>query len=204
MKALDTAIRTWRKKRQRGVSPIIATILLVAITVVLAAVLYVLISGLTHGGTSTPYSISMGTPTWSSGTPDYGVIHIAGVSSGLTTSIFGLSVTTISGSTVAVGTAAPATCKWVKAGTAFTTTNCGAPTGNWYVVLYWTANNSIANVYVNGAWASGTPSVGITAGAETLAIVASNTGAGILQGSGDSLNAFGTGSSSVSGSSGTF
>jgi flagellin-like protein len=36
------------------VSPIIATILLVAITVVLAAVLYVLISGLTHGTGSAP------------------------------------------------------------------------------------------------------------------------------------------------------
>ncbi len=47
--------RSWRKARKRGVSPIIATILLVAITVVLAAVLYVLISGLTTGGsTSTP------------------------------------------------------------------------------------------------------------------------------------------------------
>ncbi len=41
--------RSWRKARKRGVSPIIATILLVAITVVLAAVLYVLISGLTKG-----------------------------------------------------------------------------------------------------------------------------------------------------------
>ena len=46
--------RSWRKARKRGVSPIIATILLVAITVVLAAVLYVLISGLTHGPGSTP------------------------------------------------------------------------------------------------------------------------------------------------------
>jgi archaeal type IV pilus assembly protein PilA len=46
--------RSWRKSRKRGVSPIIATILLVAITVVLAAVLYVLISGLTHGPGSTP------------------------------------------------------------------------------------------------------------------------------------------------------
>jgi len=42
--------RSWRKARKRGVSPIIATILLVAITVVLAAVLYVLITGLTGGG----------------------------------------------------------------------------------------------------------------------------------------------------------
>jgi flagellin-like protein len=46
--------RSWRKSRKRAVSPIIATILLVAITVVLAAVLYVLISGLTHGPGSTP------------------------------------------------------------------------------------------------------------------------------------------------------
>ena len=45
--------RGWRKARKRGVSPIIATILLVAITVVLAAVLYVLISSLTTGGAST-------------------------------------------------------------------------------------------------------------------------------------------------------
>ncbi|HTV12586.1 MAG TPA: archaellin/type IV pilin N-terminal domain-containing protein, partial [Acidimicrobiales bacterium] len=45
---------SWRKAQKRAVSPIIATILLVAITVVLAAVLYVLISGLTHGPGSTP------------------------------------------------------------------------------------------------------------------------------------------------------
>jgi len=54
----------WRKARKRGVSPIIATILLVAITVVLAAVLYVLISGLTHGPGSTPIgtAFSAGNP----------------------------------------------------------------------------------------------------------------------------------------------
>ncbi len=54
MKAFAGKTHGWRKKNKRGVSPIIATILLVAITVVLAAVLYVLISGLTHGpGTAT-------------------------------------------------------------------------------------------------------------------------------------------------------
>ncbi|MCI4349410.1 MAG: type IV pilin [Thermoplasmata archaeon] len=46
--------RRWRTNGKRGVSPIIATILLVAITVVLAAVLYVLISGLTRGPGNTP------------------------------------------------------------------------------------------------------------------------------------------------------
>ncbi|HKV90107.1 MAG TPA: archaellin/type IV pilin N-terminal domain-containing protein, partial [Thermoplasmata archaeon] len=56
--------RRWRKKGRRGVSPIIATILLVAITVVLAAVLYILISGLTKGPGSTPLgtALAMGSP----------------------------------------------------------------------------------------------------------------------------------------------
>ncbi|MCI4349409.1 MAG: type IV pilin [Thermoplasmata archaeon] len=55
----------WRKNGKRGVSPIIATILLVAITVVLAAVLYVLISGLTRGPGNTPIgsAIAVGQPT---------------------------------------------------------------------------------------------------------------------------------------------
>jgi flagellin-like protein len=57
MNVFGKSERSWRKARKRGVSPIIATILLVAITVVLAAVLYVLITGLTHG----PSSISLGT-----------------------------------------------------------------------------------------------------------------------------------------------
>lgn len=49
---------------RRGVSPIIATILLVAITVVLAAVLYVVISGLSHGPGSAPIgsAFAVGTP----------------------------------------------------------------------------------------------------------------------------------------------
>ena len=65
--------RSWRKARKRGVSPIIATILLVAITVVLAAVLYVLISGLTKGPGSTPIgtAFAVGNPTagkcWAAG-----------------------------------------------------------------------------------------------------------------------------------------
>jgi len=54
MKPLKIRQRRRRRRPGRGVSPIIATILLVAITVVLAAVLYVLIAGLTGGPTSTP------------------------------------------------------------------------------------------------------------------------------------------------------
>jgi flagellin-like protein len=52
------------RRRKRGVSPIIATILLVAITVVLAAVLYILISGLTKGPGNTPLgtALALGSP----------------------------------------------------------------------------------------------------------------------------------------------
>jgi archaeal type IV pilus assembly protein PilA len=65
MNVLAAKERSWRKARKRAVSPIIATILLVAITVVLAAVLYVLITGLTTGGAS---SVPIGT-TFAFGTP---------------------------------------------------------------------------------------------------------------------------------------
>ena len=50
-------IRGWIKDKA-GVSPIIAIILMVAITVVLAATIYVWVSGMGKGGTSTP-SLSM-------------------------------------------------------------------------------------------------------------------------------------------------
>ncbi|HLM91550.1 MAG TPA: archaellin/type IV pilin N-terminal domain-containing protein [Thermoplasmata archaeon] len=60
MNVWETNKRSWRKARKRAVSPIIATILLVAITVVLAAVLYVLISGLTHGPGNTPIGSALG------------------------------------------------------------------------------------------------------------------------------------------------
>lgn len=46
--------RRWRRARRQGVSEIIATILLVAIVVVLAAILYILVAGLSHGPGSTP------------------------------------------------------------------------------------------------------------------------------------------------------
>jgi flagellin-like protein len=45
--------------RRRGVSPIIATILLVAVTVVLAAVLYMLVGGLLTGPRSTPLGAAL-------------------------------------------------------------------------------------------------------------------------------------------------
>jgi archaeal type IV pilus assembly protein PilA len=110
--------RSWRKARKRAVSPIIATILLVAITVVLAAVLYVLISGLTHGPSSAPLGTdySWGSPnnaTASSPSPcaaGNGItitakycytIQIAGAGGGVSTSSVSLALRGSSGATVA-------------------------------------------------------------------------------------------------------
>jgi flagellin-like protein len=47
------------RKDESAVSPVIATILMVAITVVLAAVLYVMVSGLISGPGGTPQSIGL-------------------------------------------------------------------------------------------------------------------------------------------------
>ncbi len=105
--------RSWRKAQKRAVSPIIATILLVAITVVLAAVLYVLISGLTHGPSSAPLgtNFSWGVPVNTTGVATTGCgtagtahafcysIEIAG--SSVTTSNFILELRNSVGATIA-------------------------------------------------------------------------------------------------------
>jgi flagellin-like protein len=51
------------RKDHEAVSPVIATILMVAITVVLAAVLYVMVSGLLGGGSTTRPYITFGAVT---------------------------------------------------------------------------------------------------------------------------------------------
>src|SRR2546425_4873050 len=48
------------RKDEAAVSPVIATILMVAITVVLAAVLYVMVSGLITGPGGTPQAMGVG------------------------------------------------------------------------------------------------------------------------------------------------
>jgi flagellin-like protein len=103
------------RRRKRGVSPIIATILLVAITVVLAAVLYVLISGLTHGVGSADLGTNFGwaTPVNDTGASPVPVgcasanfcyqIEIASAS-GITTSDMSFSLHTSSGGPAAFPT----------------------------------------------------------------------------------------------------
>ena len=194
----------WRKaKGKRGVSPIIATILLVAITVVLAAVLYILVSGYIGGTGSKPLSFSPSgsTPSTagtSTSTSYYDTLSVS-ASSGLTTAEFGLKITGVTGSVIAAysGTL-PTSC---TAGSIFSEATQNSTTGNcpaagvthaWYAVLVDSSGNIVAT-YSSGAW-SATVTV---SNSDTLVLV--NNG-GQLAGSGDTLSAFGVGGSSVSGS----
>src|SRR5467141_497892 len=58
----DRTMKSIIRKDEAAVSPVIATILMVAITVVLAAVLYVMVSGLLSGpgGTPTAWGVNIG------------------------------------------------------------------------------------------------------------------------------------------------
>jgi flagellin-like protein len=98
--------RRWRKSGKRGVSPIIATILLVAITVVLAAVLYILISGLTKGPGNTPIgtTLAVGKPIDASNAANnWYNLTISSAGTGLTYASLNFQVQTTSNGIVNVG-----------------------------------------------------------------------------------------------------
>ena len=190
----------WRKaKGKRGVSPIIATILLVAITVVLAAVLYILVSGYIGGTGAKPQSIGFAGETPSSfvasGTTYYNVTFSVTASSGLTTSMFGLKITSTTGLAQPVGTLA-----------CVATKPCTVSSGGWGALLFDSSGNVIAEYSSSAsgaAWAQwnngGTvgPALPLTiSSSDTVAILSSSA----LAGTGDTLSAFGTGGASVSGS----
>ena len=133
--------RRWRQKGERGVSPIIATILLVAITVVLAAVLYILISGLTKGPGSTPIgtALALGTMNEASNGASgasaryYYNTSVQTASGGMTWSNMIFQVTSASGS----GVAGPTTITTTNAAGScnvatytFSTATWGAPASN--------------------------------------------------------------------------
>ena len=171
------ASRRWRKNGKRGVSPIIATILLVAITVVLAAVLYILISGLTKGPGNTPLgtAFAFGPTSNISGPASIGCIathacyslEIASAGGGITANALTFSLRTSSGAALAFHAGATITLVSISGGTAGT----------------WTASSS--------SWTLG----GTTAIAAGETLVIDNGGvpnaAGLL---GDSLLAVGQGS----------
>ena len=189
--------RSLRRKSKRGVSPIIATILLVAITVVLAAVLYVLVSGLTKGGSSVPYELGMAEQTQGGSGTTWTTTMSLSPTSGLTTSAFGLRVTLPGGGSTYATVAASGTGCSVAATTNVVSSCTGTATG-WYGVLVSSSTGYIVALY-SGASAGWTYPTGVTTvaltGAYTLVLVSY----GQLAGTSDTLTAYPTGSSSVSG-----
>jgi flagellin-like protein len=99
--------RSWRRKNRRGVSPIIATILLVAITVVLAAVLYILIQQYTKSGNAVTIGSALaigGSTDGSSSTINYYNMTVEEASSTLTLGSFTFEVKSPTGAVVSTGT----------------------------------------------------------------------------------------------------
>jgi flagellin-like protein len=181
-----------RKAGRRGVSPIIATILLVAITVVLAAVLYVLISGLTSSTATAPISLAPAvnpSSTGGGGTTWYVAVGL-NPSAGIATTQFGLKVTT-STTTATLSAAVGGT--GCTVGSSFTTgaTGCAGVTAKWYAVLT-NATGKIVATYLSAGWSS---SVTISGGSYTLYVMSATA----YDGQGYTLSAYGTGSASVSG-----
>jgi len=183
-----------RRMAKRGVSPIIATILLVAITVVLAAVLYVLVSGLTRTGASTPYSLQMSELGYPCGATTCTAVLSLIPTSGLTTGAMGLKIVNTNTQATQPTVAAVAGCVNAAAATA-----CTVTAGGWYAVLV-SSGGTVAATYAGasaswGAYAAGTTTIALT-GAYQLYIVsaAGNSYAGVA-----TLSSFGVGSSSVSG-----
>ena len=126
--------RRWRKRGKRGVSPIIATILLVAITVVLAAVLYILISGLTKGPGSTPVgtALALGTPTpGKAGTTFFENFSIQSAGGGILWNNVNFQVQTSSGSIVTLGTGSTITVVNLQGASVATYPMVGASANTW-------------------------------------------------------------------------
>ncbi len=153
------------------------------------------------GACHTSYTLSMGPPIWETTTNvSYGSFAISSVTPGLTTALFGFSISTSGGALVPVATAAATdTC---YAGAVYSSTGCPAPAENWYVLLWYTGNDTVADLWVNGTWTTGLGQdypVAISAGTLQLEVVSPPSAE--LYGSGDTLSAYGTSSFPVSGTS---
>ena len=187
-------------------SDIVAELFVIALTVVLAATLYVLVSGLTRAGASSPYMLGMGSPQEGaqSANYSYGAIVIS-PQNGLTTAMAGLSLANGSGAgAIPVGTAPSSTCHF-SAGFNNATAPCTAPvSGIWYAVLVNDSSGRVADVWslqsgTAAYWAG--PTMALTQGQEIVVVWSSSY---MIAGSADSLTAYSLSSSSVSGQSGWF
>ena len=160
--------------KDSGVSPVIATILMVAITVVLAAVLYVMVSGFTHSpGTANSAGL---TEAPGSATGSY-VVTVSSVSasnmpvSNLKIVISGATVTTLDG-TYANNSAT--TGAWSTAGT----TAAGAPGVQFSIISGNSATYLSAGDYITLTLPTGAASDGFSGA--TITLYSGNTNLGTV------------------------
>lgn len=134
----------------RGVSPMIATILLVAITVVLAAVLYTLVSGLGAGSTDPrPIAVEftiLGNPDTSRGGVTWANFSLS-PSQPVTTSEFGLTLAT-SGDLL------------IPSGSGNCTGGAGSCSqGSGWIAFLTNTQGTILNVWNASGWSNGTTAI---------------------------------------------
>ncbi len=185
--------------RGRGVSDIVATILVVAIVVVLAAVLYILISGYLSALPAQPKSVTFAneksTTTQVGTTVNYYVWWSLSLSGGMSTSDLGFKITTGQGAQLTLGAPAPGTCNGTftpASGSSPPHGACAAPvSGAWYGVLENGAGD-VVSIWTGSGWTgpggTGNSTVSIVSG-DTLVVVSGGTQP--LAGSGDTLSVYG-------------
>jgi len=190
-------VRRLRRRNERGVSPIIATILLVAITVVLAAVLYVLVSGLTKTGVSTPYEFGMAYLSSAGTGKNYTEVLSVTPTPGLVTSIFALKILTAGGTATAIGTIATTCFPQATAAVPQASCTVGVATG-WFALLLSGGNlmasyakNSTTSLY-QWNYAPGTTTLAVNGGYQLELVSQASLG-------GDTITAYGTSTSTVTG-----
>jgi hypothetical protein len=166
--------------------------MIVGITVVLAAVLYVMVADLTRTSPSAPYELSMTEVSATMPASNTYVVTMAlSPSAGITTGIVGLKVMTSGQGWVANVDPSAGCAPGVDP-----STSCVGTTGGWYGVLVG-PNRSVAATYGSEAWAypNGVTTIGLNSSYELWVVTYTP-----VTGSGDVIYAFGTGLSPVSGS----
>jgi len=195
----NARMRRLRRRNERGVSPIIATILLVAITVVLAAVLYVLVSGLTKTGVSAPYELGLGYLSSAGTGLNYTETLSMLPTPGLTTAIFALKILTPGGSTLSIGTVATGTCyPKTTPTTPQAACNTAVATG-WFAQLIsggnlmatYGKNSTTSNYQWN--YPAGTTTLALNGGYQLVLVSQASL-------AGNTITAYGTSTSTVAGS----
>ena len=141
-------MKTLYGKKEKGVSPVIATILMVAITVVLASAVYLMVSGYIGSAPSKPVAMSFSIqPTSSS---DVFTV-ISGNITITTSSPLIITITNSSGTTTITLTGPPSS-KWVPSSTSV---------GGYYVYAQWTS--------VTGSYLAAGGSITLTVSSATTA-----------------------------------